>query len=280
MSRRIVGTLRSVASQAKHQLFPAPDVGAWRRACRRAAETPRHTPGEIAMNGYRIAYGDLLTLCPHWHGIFVAGSMRFEADRPDPRILDCGANIGLASLYFKRRYPRARITAFEADPALAAICRRNTAANGAADVEVVPKAIWRDEGVVRFQQEGADSGAIEGTSAGLEAALIDVPAVRLRTLLERERIDLLKLDIEGAEAAVLPDCEGALGNVRAMLLDVHELAPTHRVTPDIMRLLARAGFLVSMSELIPLPWRSAQRFGSPFPADSPAWATTLRAWRP
>jgi FkbM family methyltransferase len=235
--------------------------------------------GEIAMNGYRIAYADLLTLCPHWHGIFVAGTMRFAADRPDPRILDCGANIGLASLYFKRLYPRARITAFEADPAVAALCRRNMIANGAGDVEVEAKAVWREDGVVRFQLEGADSGAIEGTSTGLVAPSAEVPAVRLRTLLLRERIDLLKLDVEGAEAAVLADCEEALGNVRALLLDVHEFEPTERRTPDIMCLLARAGFLVSVSELIPLPWRSAERFGSPFPTDSPVWATTLRAWR-
>jgi FkbM family methyltransferase len=280
MSMMVLRTLRSIASHAKHQLLPTADVAAWRRACGLAAERPRYAPGEIAMNGFSIAYGDLLTLCPHWHGIFVAGTMRFAADRPDPRILDCGANIGLASLYFKRLYPKARITAFEADPALAAICRRNMTANGAADVEVEAKAVWREDGVVRFQREGADAGAIEGTSTGLVAAAAEVPAVRLRTLLLRERIDLLKVDIEGAEAGVLADCEGALDNVRAMLLDVHEFDATRRHTPEIMHLLARAGFLVSLSELVPLPWRASERFVSPFPTDSAAWAATLRAWRP
>ena len=274
----MIRSARAVASQAKRHFFPSRDVAAWRRACRRADGEPRHRAGEIAMNGYRIAYADLLTLCPHWHGIFVAGSMRFEATRPDPRILDCGANIGLASLYFKRLYPRARITAFEADPVLADVCRRNMQANGAADVLVEAKAVWRDDGVVRFQQEGADSGAVEGTSTGLVGRTVEVPAVRLRTLIEREPIDLLKLDIEGAEPQVLADCEGALGNVKAMLLDVHEFDPTHRNTPEIMRLLTDAGFTLSLSELIPLPWR-AERLASPFPGDSVVWAATFRAWR-
>jgi FkbM family methyltransferase len=276
---KVVRALRSVASQVKHELFPAPDVAAWRHACRVAADRPRHTPGEIALNGYRIAYADLLTLCPQWHHMFIADTLRFEAAVPDPRILDCGANIGLASLYFKRLYPRARITAFEADPALATICRRNMAANGAADVDVEAKAIWRDEGGVRFQREGADSGAIEGTSAGLSAQAVDVPAVRLRTLLMRERIDLLKLDIEGAEALVLADCEGAFDNVRAILLDLHEFDPRQRNTPDVLRLLTRAGFLVSLAEVTPLPWRSAELLGSPFPRDSVVWASLVRAWR-
>ena len=47
-----------------------------------------------------------------------------------PRILDCGANVGLASLFFRRLYPQARITAFEADPALFAILEANLDANG------------------------------------------------------------------------------------------------------------------------------------------------------
>jgi FkbM family methyltransferase len=277
----MIPALRNVASAAKHRLFPKPDVAAWRRACRLANDRPRHTPGEIAMNGYRVAYADLLTLCPQWRQLFVAEALRFEADRPDPRILDCGANIGLASLYFKRLYPRARITAFEADPVLAEICKRNMTINGVSDVEVEARAVWSDEGTVRFQREGADSGAIEGTSAGLAtAAAVDVPAVRLRTRLLRERIDLLKLDVEGAERFVLPDCADALGNVRMVLLDVHEFDPHHRQTPDVLSLLSRAGFLVSLSEVMPLPWRAAPGVTSPFPGDSPVWAALVRAWRP
>ena len=231
------------------------------------------------MNGYRVAYADLLTLCPHWRGIFIDGSMRFESSRPDPRILDCGANIGLASLYFKRLYPAARITAFEADPVLAEICRKNMVANGAADVTVEAKAVWREDGEVRFQREGADSGAIEGTSSGLEAATVVVPAVRLRTLLTRERIDLLKLDVEGAEPAILEDCADALDGVASMLLDIHEFDPARRHTPALLTLLTSAGFLFSVSETIPLPWRAGHANGSPFPGDSAAWATTVRAWR-
>ena len=67
---------------------------------------------------------------------------------PSPRILDCGANVGLASLFFKRRYPAARITAFEADPALFAILDANLRANGAADVEARHAALWTSTGTV------------------------------------------------------------------------------------------------------------------------------------
>jgi FkbM family methyltransferase len=278
-SLSIARGLRRAASQAKRHWFPTPEVAAWRHACRVAAEAPRYTPGEIAFGPYTIAYADLLTLCPQWHDIFVNEVLRFEPAVERPRILDCGANVGLASLYFKRRHPHARITAYEADPALAALCRRNLAANGAEDVQVEAAAVWTTTGVVAFEREGADSGAIAGTSAGLQGEPVTVPSIRLRDVLERERVDLLKLDIEGAERHVLADCADALGGVQAIVLDLHEFETRARQTPDVLRLLESAGFAVSMSDLSPLPWRARGADASPFPGDSPAWAVTVRGWR-
>jgi FkbM family methyltransferase len=274
----MVSTLRRAASQVKQQFFPRAEIAAWRHACRLAEHAPRHTQGEIVLDGYRIAYADLLTLCPQWHDIFVQASLRFEASAPAPRILDCGANIGLASLYYKRLFPAARISAFEADPTLAALCRRNLEANGAADVGVQAVAIWTDTGTVRFRQEGADSGAIDGTSAGVDGPAVDVPSVRLRDLLAHERADLLKLDIEGAEHIVLPDCADVLTRVDALLVDVHEFDPEHRGLPALLKLLTAAGFEYAIDNLNPLPWRGVA--AGPFPHTASAWAMLVRAWRP
>jgi FkbM family methyltransferase len=274
----MVHGLRRTASRVKHQLFPRGEVAAWRQACRLAEHTPRYTPGEIDLGEYRIAYADLLTLCPQWRDIFVEDSLQFETSRRDPRILDCGANIGLASLYFKRLYPHARITAFEADPTLAAICRRNLADNAASDTDVHAVAVWREAGMVRFQQEGADSGAIEGAGVGLGGNVIQVPSIRLRDILAGERVDLLKLDIEGAEHAVLPDCVDVLTNVDALLIDVHEFDPTRRGLASLLDLLTSAGFQYAIGNGAPLPWRGAPQ--GPFPHAATSWAMLLRAWRP
>ena len=189
--------------------------------------------------------------------------------------------MGLASLYFKRRSPGARITAWEADPDVARCCRANMVRNGCADVDVQAAAVWTAAGEVRFRREGADSGAIEGTSAGLAPAPADVvPAVRLRDVLRREaRVDLLKLDIEGAEHAVLPDCLDALGVVAAMLVDVHEFDPGRRQAPALLDAIAAAGFRYAVDNVAPLPWRAALN-GAPFPGTAAAWAMLVRAWRP
>ena len=67
-------------------------------------------------------------------------TLKFCSTQPTPRILDCGANVGLASLYFKRLYPQARITAYEADPDIYQCLRNNLRRNGASDVETIQAA--------------------------------------------------------------------------------------------------------------------------------------------
>src|SRR5580765_5246070 len=128
--------IRRAAGAAYRQLFPAPEMAAWRHADQLAGTVPRHTPGAIRMLDYELQYTDLLSFCSQWHDIFVQGALEFRTASESPRILDCGANVGLASLFFKRRYPAARITAYEADPALYSIAKANLAANKAADVEI------------------------------------------------------------------------------------------------------------------------------------------------
>ena len=272
--------LRRFAGTTKRWIAPRPEVRAWQAACRRAEQEPRFTPGTIQLMNYRVDYRDLLTLCPQWDDLFVKETLKFCSTQPAPRILDCGANVGLASLYFKRLYPRARITAYEADPDIYQCLRNNLRCNGASDVEAIQAAVWTTAGTVDFLCEGADSGAI-ATLAGAAAGVTrQVPCVKLRDVLAEEHVDLLKIDIEGAEGQVLTDCEDVLANVRALLLDLHEFDATRRETPAILRLLEQAGFTYSLDELHPLPWRApVASADSAFPARALSWALLVRAWR-
>lgn len=271
---------RRVAGRAKRRLFPRPEVAAWRHACRQAERVPRYTRGRIELMDYDLGYTDLLTICPQWEDLFVRQTLEFKAGNAAPRILDCGANIGLATLYFKRAYPRARITAFEADPSICQVMVENLRRNGAADVETVQAAVWNKSGEIEFHSEGADSGAIATFAQGGNGASRQVPSVRLRDVLEQEPVDLLKLDIEGAEGAVLDDCRGALANVRALSLDLHEFDPAHRQTGEVLALLAREGFTYALDELVPLPWRPpVAGSDAPYAGRALCWAVLVRAWR-
>jgi len=278
---RVLRTMRRSAGAARRWLAPSPETAAWRHACRLAEQTPRYTRGRITLAEYDLEYPDLLTLCPQWHEIFVAGALDFRAPTDAPRILDCGANVGLATLYCKRRYPAARITAFEADPAIANLLESNLRRNGAADVEVRRAAVWTSSGDVPFRAEGADSGAIAGAVPAGRGPMVTVPAVRLADVIAREPIDLLKLDIEGAEGAVLADCAAALAGVRAIVMDLHEFDPARRRSPEILEGLRAAGFAYAVADLVDMPDRPpVAGDDTPFPRRALCWAMTVRAWRP
>jgi len=268
------------ATAIGRQLFPSPEAAAWKRAWHRAELTPRFEPGTIQMLDYRLQYSDLLSFCVQWQDIFVKRCLDFQAATDAPRILDCGANVGLASLYFRHRYPRARITAYEADPNLAAMLDANLKTNGAADAEVVHAALWTANGELTFRCEGSDSGMIGSLPGAIDGRAIVVRSRRLRDLLEAEPIDLLKLDIEGAEDLVLADCEPVLHRVRAMIMDLHEFDPDDRRAPCVLERLARAGFAYAIDGFVPLTWRLPLAGATtPFPGKAMQWAMTVRAWR-
>ena len=74
-------------------------------------------------------------------------------------------------------------------------------------------ALWTTNGRVTFRAEGSDSGMIGTLPGAVDGTAVDVPSLRLRDIIAADangRIDLLKLDIEGAEDAVLADCEPVL----------------------------------------------------------------------
>lgn len=232
------------------------------------------------MMEYDLQYSDLLTFCPQWHDIFIERSLAFEACVPDPRILDCGANIGLSALFYKREYPQARITAYEADPILATQLARNLRVNHAADVDVVASAVWIDNGVVSFSAQGADAGSLDRFARGTEEARIQVPSCRLADVVAVETIDLLKLDIEGAEVDVLRDIAPHLRNVRAMQIEVHEFRADCRHLPEVLTMLADAGFRYSIARVTHLPWLDRRDEHSPFPQWAESSVAAVCAWRP
>lgn len=158
-------------------------------------------------NGYRECHlrthaGDLFVL----YEIFLQQPYRIPerfVNRERVRwIIDCGANIGLTSLYYAGQYPHARILAVEPLPEN----YRQLCLNVASEPRIVPVnacVVGSDPGTRRFSTEREAWGnAISQT----EGAGVRVVAVTIGQLLEKfsiPHLDLLKLDIEGGEEDVL-----------------------------------------------------------------------------
>jgi FkbM family methyltransferase len=158
--------------------------------------------------------------------IFVDADYDFVADPPPRTIVDAGANIGLAAVYFANRYPRSTTIALEPEPGNF----RMLAQNAAPYPNIVPvqAALWnRNEAIELFDpglgdwsfMTGAGTGSVPGKACGT------VRAMTLDTLIDEyglDRIDVLKMDIEGAESEVFEDASSWIDRVDALIIELHE----------------------------------------------------------
>jgi len=176
--------------------------------------------------------------------IFIHSIYHFEAQCPDPLVLDCGSNIGMSTLYFKHVYPRARIIAFEPDPAIFPYLQENIARNGLKDGQLIQAALAAREGTLTFYSDGKYGSCLAQCIVGdipKGWRKYEVPCVRLRDYLS-EPVDFLKMNIEGAEYEVLADSADRLRMVREMVIEYHHLSGLPRTLHEILALLHEQGF--------------------------------------
>ncbi|HEV2722503.1 MAG TPA: FkbM family methyltransferase [Thermoanaerobaculia bacterium] len=205
----------------------------------------RLRPGSIAKVGpYRVRTNDGPNLYILYKDLFVRRLYDFQAERDDPRILDCGSNIGLSILYFKSRYPAARIEAFEPDPSIVPYLRENLTMNAIAGVNVHEAAVGGSEGVLTFYSDHKYGSALASVAVDAEReswTRYDVPCVRFRDLLDQPA-DLIKMNIEGAEYEAIAGAADRLRQARELLIEYHHLPGLPRTLHDILAILHRNGF--------------------------------------
>jgi FkbM family methyltransferase len=121
-------------------------------------------------------------------------------------ILDLGANIGASVLWFHRHFPDAEIHAVEPDRRSLEKLRRNVA--GLPHVTVHHAAVAGESGERTFYeaQRGWESSLVAAAARGGQAAQVATRTLPdlIRDCVGAERVDLLKLDVEGAEWEILP----------------------------------------------------------------------------
>ena len=151
-----------------------------------------------------------------------------EVVRPGDTVWDIGANMGLFSFAAAvLAGPEGRVLAVEPDTQLAGLLRRSAADGaGQAPVEVLPAAVCESVSVARFcvaHRNRATShlaGFGSAMAGGVRATQL-VPTVTLDWLAARlPAPDVLKIDVEGAEQAVLSGGAGVLADCRAVICEV------------------------------------------------------------
>lgn len=201
------------------------------------------------LRGKQIEFNQRFWYLSTYHEIMVDEIYRFRCDTPSPRIVDCGANIGLSVIYFKHRFPDARIVAFEADPQVFHLLRKNVQTFRLADTVLYQAAVWDRDGEVSFAPDGGVGGKV--VEASTSPSPVTVPAVRLRNYLDQDTA-LLKIDIEGGELPVLRDCRDRLARVSRVFVEYHSVPGHPQSLSEILTILQDAGFRYHIKDANPI----------------------------
>ena len=146
-----------------------------------------------------------------------------SAVTPGSVVVDVGAYVGLYTIALAQRAgPTGRVCSFEPDPQNCAVLRKHVELNNVSErVEVHQLAVGDEDGFVPFTA-GRDSQSFVGASS---SARETVRMTRLDTILPRDGIDVLKVDVEGFEENVLKGAEVLLSDnkrkPRVIFIEVH-----------------------------------------------------------
>ena len=142
----------------------------------------------------------------------------------EPRtILDAGANIGLAAVYFSHRYPQANIVAIEPSVDNFTVLQKNIASYD--KIKAYCKGLWNNDVYLKIiNTEGVQNAfMVAETTENNPAAL---PAISIDTIMKEqnwESIDILKVDIEGSEKEVFElNYENWLPKCKAIVIELHD----------------------------------------------------------
>ena len=244
--------MRNVLSVVKSRLRERAnqDLVTYRELQAKLAGVPRYKPGFVTAGNWQLHYLDATSLLSAFDVVVVKRWNDFPCDEKAPVILDGGANIGISAIHYKQLFPYAIVTSFEPDPRACDVLRRNLAANNIHDVEIVEKALWTSNGRASFFSEGADANRVlrehDERLTSPSAKYCDVETVRLADYLARTRFDLVKLDIESAEAEVIVDCGETLRNVNNLVVEFHLTNSKPHELPRTLQTLADQEFHVSV----------------------------------
>jgi len=138
------------------------------------------------------------------------------------RVVDLGANIGLATVFLSRRFPDAEIACVEPSPQNIPLLKRVIAMNGIRAC-VFEAAIGPVDGSIDlFLSAQPDCTSV--VNAVNTVGIVKVPQISMEHLMKDmgwEGIDVMKLDIEGAEKFLLTENQAWLGKVRMVVGESH-----------------------------------------------------------
>lgn len=156
--------------------------------------------------------------------IFLREELKIALKKPPGTIIDGGANIGLATVYLKIRYPDAKIIAVEPDHSNFEMLLKNT--RPFENIVCYNKGIWNSNTKLKIINKDAGNESFVLNAVDINEINTDtIDAITINSIVKDnniKNIELLKLDIEGSERRVFEDNYlGWLSITDHMLVEIH-----------------------------------------------------------
>jgi len=158
-------------------------------------------------------------------------------------IIDAGANIGCASIFFLCYFPNSCLIAIEPENSNFELCTKNFNSNGYANnVQVIKSALWNTHSFLELQQRDTSHDGFHVMNKEVSDLIIDkVPTCTIQDLhkkLNTSVIDLFKIDIEGAEKVLIEDestLNDMLSGTKVLALEVHEEFISEKYVSEVLK---------------------------------------------
>jgi FkbM family methyltransferase len=163
-----------------------------------------------------------------FQNIFIRRDYDFDVKRTPEIIVDAGANIGFASIYFANKFPDAKIIAIEPEESNLVILKKNIAPYK--NIILVGKALWHENKTINLVDPGSGKwGFMTQAKGGVEEkfgkTVHEVQGATVDTIMKEQgigHIDILKIDIEGAEREIFKDPSAWIEKADALIVELHE----------------------------------------------------------
>lgn len=187
----------------------------------RMAKSPTETTVKIKGVSYpvhlRVRASDGTVLAQ----IFTGRQYDLDPARRPSTIVDAGANIGLASVFYANKYPEAKIIAVEPEADNYRVLKMN--ASPYPNVTPIRAAVWDSDGQINVSDPGWGTAGFR--TAENEHIGEGVRAITIETLMKEHGlnyIDLLKMDVEGSEKEIFESAAGWIDKVGMIVIELHD----------------------------------------------------------
>ena len=162
--------------------------------------------------------------------VFIDQEYDFVMKKAPRVIVDAGANIGLSSIYFANKYPESKIIAIEPENSNDEMLKNNVAPYS--NIVSLNAALWNENEEINLVDPGRGNWGFltEGDGDRCQAEhsgkmCHKIQGMTINKIMEKngiEKIDVLKIDIEGAEREVFMNSSSWIGKIDALIIELHE----------------------------------------------------------